>query len=194
MFLNLITMKELELIKQSIKNNREAQHLLFNKFAGKFLGIVIRYVGDKDLAHDLLQESFIKIFNNLKNYKEVNNFEAWAKTIVINTTIDYLRKNKKNKEFAQSEFIENQAGFLIDDEEFDDDLVLDISANDLVELINKLPTASRVVFNMKVVDNFTHKEIAKRLNISVGSSKSNYSYARVRLQKFIKQYFEEKIV
>jgi RNA polymerase sigma-70 factor (ECF subfamily) len=64
----------------------------------------------------------------------------------------------------------------------------------LVDLINKLPTASRVVFNMKVVDNFTHKEIAKRLNISVGSSKSNYSYARVRLQKFIKQYFEGKIV
>lgn len=87
-------MEERTLIEQCIKNNKAAQCEMFKKFGGKFLAVLIRYVGNREEAEDLLQEGFFKIFNSLENYKFNGSFEGWARRIIVNTAVDYLRKKK----------------------------------------------------------------------------------------------------
>lgn len=189
-------MEEKVLIEKCIDNNKTAQNEMFKKFGRKFLTVLIRYVGNRAEAEDLLIEGFMKIFNNLKTYRFGGNFEGWARRIMINTALNHL-KSKKNFILLFSDLSEKGEFALNNSSEDLTDLeqknYIDISPQHLLEIIQKLPTGQRIVFNLHVIENYTHKEIAEKLSISEGTLKSNYSRARVKLKNYLNEYLSKRI-
>jgi RNA polymerase sigma-70 factor (ECF subfamily) len=186
-------MEEKELIQQCLKNNRKAQYELFKKFAGKFLGVLVRYIGNKSEAEDVLQEGFIKLFKNIHSFNFSGSFEGWARKIMVNCALDYMRKKKEFvlsfSEVSDSSLIYSQS----DQGENDDCKYLkEISTDDLLIMINKLTPGFRVVFNMYVVEGYSHKEISEELGIAVGTSKSNYFRAKEKLRVMLNDYFNKQ--
>lgn len=171
-------MKEQVLIRECLQGKAHAQKALFDTYAGKVMGICIRYMKDRDEANDLLQESFIRIFNGLKNFRKDAPLDAWIRRITINTCLEHLRKsNELNKVSDKDPAEEEQASFENPDQA--------LQAEDLIKIIQNLPTGYRTIFNLYAIEGYTHKEIAEQLGISEGTSKSQYSRARQELQKII---------
>jgi RNA polymerase sigma factor (sigma-70 family) len=173
------------------QNNPRDQKYLYEKYYGYCLKIVFRYIYHYDKAVDVVNDGFVKVFRNFSRfeYKTTENLEmmlmGWMRTIMINTAIDQLRKNNFLPEIGDiSETI-----WMHEDKSQKSDQTL--LYKELVKEIKKLPPAYRTVFNMYVIDGLTHQEIADLLGISVGTSKSNLSKARVILQKIIKNNDEE---
>lgn len=149
------------------------------------MGICLRYAKDQLEAEDILQDGFVKIYTNIHRYKPFGSFEGWMKRIFINTAIEYYRQRKK---FLISE-IE------IENEEFEikEDVVDKMAAEEILELMKELPDGYRMVFNMYAIEGYSHKEIAEELNISVGTSKSQYSRARNYFQQLLKNQEKTKL-
>lgn len=175
-----------------MQNDRRDQKRLYEHYYGYCLKIVFRYVYHYDKAVDIVNDGFVKIFGKLYQF-HCNQPEkiqmilmGWMKTIMINTAIDKLRKDNFLPEIG--EIHENI--WLEDRSHKSDQSIL---YKELIQEIKKLPPTYRVVFNMYVLDGFTHQEIAHQLKIAVGTSKSNLSKARVLLQKFIKNNDREII-
>jgi len=189
-------MDEKLLVKQCIKNKRSAQHELFKKLSGKFLAVLIRYTGNRAEAEDLLQDGFIKIFSNIEKYKFEGSFDGWARKIIVNTAVSYIRKKKEFVisfcDLSESKEISlNNAS----DEwvEFNEKNLKEIPTERLMDMISQLSPAYRVVFNMRAIEGYTHKEIAERLSISDSASKSNYFKARGKLKEMLTNYFSKKV-
>ncbi len=166
------------------KGKHRHQMALFDKYAPMLRGVCLRYVNNNADADDLLQEGFIKILDNIKNYKEQGSFVAWMKRIMINNALNYCRKNSK------IHFIELEDGFndYAEDDEYSDKLnnrVLDadLDAESIIEIFNELPEGYKMVLNLYVLDGYSHAEIAEKLGISVNTSKSQLSRARKALIK-----------
>lgn len=141
----------------------------------------MRYTRDQDVAQDMVQEGFIKVFDKIGKYNFKGSFEGWLRRIVVNTAIDVLRKKKRDLLYLESDgeidfFNENE----MDDE--DESFFNDVPSDLVVKCINELPPAYQMVFNLYVVEEYSHKEISDRLGISVGTSKSNLSKAKVKLK------------
>jgi RNA polymerase sigma factor (sigma-70 family) len=174
------------IIAGCILSNSKDQRYLYEKYYGYCLKIVFRYIYRYDKAVDAVNDGFIKVFRNIEKfqYSETQNVEmmlmGWMRTIMVNTAIDQLRKNSFNPEIGP---IPDTVWVQEDKSQGSDRALL---YKELVKEIKKLPPAYRTVFNMYVIDGFTHQEIADRLHISVGTSKSNLSKARVFLQKILK--------
>jgi len=166
------------------KGKHRHQMALFDKYAPMLRGVCLRYVNNNADADDLLQEGFIKILDNIKNYAEQGSFIAWMKRIMINNALNYCRKNSK------IHFTELEDGF-IDYTEHDESsdklnnkvLDADLSAENIIEIFNKLPEGYKMVLNLYVLDGYSHAEIAEKLGISVNTSKSQLSRARKALIK-----------
>lgn len=183
-------MEEKELIEKCLINNRRAQYELFKKYEGYFLFIVKRYVGNREEAEDVLQEGFIRIFSSLKNYRFEVSFNMWARKIIIRASIDYLRK-KKNLIFSFSELSQKEEELLLNLTEKNflfEDKNKKIPKEYLFEIVKNLHPARRTVFNMYAIDGYKHKEIAKILNISEGTSKLNLFKARAVLVEQIDKF------
>ncbi len=144
----------------------------------------MKYCKNKANAEDLFQESFIIIFNKIDQFKHTGSFEGWAKRITINTILSHFRK-KTNTEPINEEKIE----IIEDDDEFEH---TNFSLDTLLALIHKLPNQYKLVFNMYVLDEYSHQEIADALNISVNTSKSNLSRARAILKKELEKLKQQK--
>lgn len=161
-----------EFILRCINGDRASQEILYKTFARKVKGICVRYSRSNFEAEDLMQDSFIKIFTNLHQYNFSGNFEAWVRRIALNTAIDAYKSNL---------FIADQVN--IDDsvEVADEAISIEstINEHELLSILNQLPDGYRLVFNMYVIEGFSHKEIAELLNISEGTSKSQLSKAKV---------------
>jgi len=179
------------LIKDCIKNNRTAQYKIYKKYSAKFLGVLFRYVGNREEAEDLLQEGFIKVFNNLDKFSFNGNFEGWAKRIMVNLTIDYLRKKNRLNNKSISHF-EPELNETPDTEIIEDDIIMQISPSEIVTLLDNISPAFRVNFNLYHIEGYTHKEISDKLGISIGTSKSNTSRGRKQLRFLIKDYLKQK--
>lgn len=167
-----------ELIKGCINNDRLYQKHLYDKYARKMLSVCMGYARDDYEAENILQEGFIKIFENLKNYKPVGSFEGWIRRIIVNTATDYYRKMKRMK------FIEvdiEEAEYKVSSIDIDK-----FATEDIVKAIQKLPEGGRLVFTLFAIEGFSHAEIAEQLGISVGTSKSQYARARTLLQTTLK--------
>jgi RNA polymerase sigma factor (sigma-70 family) len=166
---------ERELVKDCISRNRAMQNKLYLQFAPAMLGVCLRYSKNRYDAEEILQEGFIKVFTCLEQYKFKGSLEGWIKKIMINCALQKLRSNKL---FYQAVRADNMA------EEFADknSIVENINAKELILLIQTLPTMCRLVFNLYAFENMRHREIAKLLNISEGTSKSNLHDARILLQ------------
>lgn len=175
-------MNENEIIKGCLKNDRASQKALYEQYYSKMLGVCLRYAKEKEDAKDVLHEAFLKVFNNLKNFNGSGSFEGWIRRIMVNTSIDHLRKNKQNYLIVSTVYA-NEKAFAATEEIEDDDLLLNIDKEDILKAVQDLTPAYRTVFNLYVIEEFTHKEIAEMLDISEGTSKSNLSKAKFNLRK-----------
>lgn len=152
----------------------------------KMIGLCYRYVSDFNLAEDLAHDSFMTAMRKAYTFRGIGNFDAWLRKITINTALQYLR-DKKIKNLRNQELINLD---LINDEETD--MRYDFSIHELLDALNKLPEHHRLVFNLYVIDNYSHRQIAEKLNISEGTSKSHLARARKKLQTILNDKLQEK--
>jgi RNA polymerase sigma factor (sigma-70 family) len=175
-----------EIITGCRENNHRDQKTLYERYYGYCLKIVFRYIFRYDKAVDVVNDGFVKVFGKLHtfHYDQSSKIEmilmGWMRTIMINTAIDRLRKDNFMPEIG----IINEGAWIEDKTQSADQSLL---YKDLMNEVKKLPPTYRIVFNMYVIDGFTHQEIANQLKIAVGTSKSNLSKARGLLQSYLKK-------
>lgn len=174
-----------EIINGCRRSEPKAQRALYDLYAPKLKGICFRYSKGSFDAEDIFQEAFVKIFTKFSSYSGQGSLEGWLKRICINTAIDHFKKSQSEGVFHVSfdDLFPNIHGRSAG-------IIENISASDLMNMINKLPQGYKMVFNLYVVEGYSHKEIAKMLEISEGTSKSQLSKARNLLQKYLKQNLE----
>ena len=160
------------------------QHLLYNRFASKMYGVCLRYAGTAEEAEDILQEGFIKVFKKMSSYRGDGSFEGWIRRIFVNTAIEHFRKKAYLQPITEKEE---------DTIESNDFSILDtLSEKDIISMVQSLSPGYRTVFNLYIVEGYTHKEIAKILGVTEGTSKSQLSRAKILLQEMIKAYTEQR--
>lgn len=148
-------------------------------------GVCLGYANNRDDAKDILQDGFVKVFSSLKNYGANGSLEGWIRRIIVNTCIDYYRKTLKEMDYSSIDDV----GFL----EASSSALEMIYAKELQALIHNLPDGARIIFNMYVVEGYSHNEIAEMLNVSEGTSKSQFSRAKTLLQKMIGELYPERL-
>jgi RNA polymerase sigma-70 factor (ECF subfamily) len=171
---------EEEFIKRCLNNDPHAQEALYKRYAPKMFGICLRFTRNKMEAEDVLQEGFIKIFTYLKDYRSEGSLEGWMRRTIINTAINYYKKQSKrfrDMNIDQAEIADCN----------DENVIDKLSTNELLTLIQDLPNGYRMVFNLSIIEGYTHKEIGEILNISENTSKSQLSRARSVLQSKIRK-------
>jgi len=168
-------MTEEELISQCLKNSPLAQRELYNRLGPKMMGVCMRYMNNTEEAQDVLQDGFIKVFDKLKGYSGTGSFEGWVRRIFVNTALDAIRKNKNLKHQTQIEDV----AYSLQSQDF---ILESLAAEDLMDLLKEIPLGYRTVFNMYVIEGFSHKEIAEALSITISTSKSQFSRAKAMLR------------
>ena len=150
--------------------------------------VCMRYTRDSDQAMDVLQEGFLKVFNNLEKYTGVGTFEGWVRRIMVNLSIDRFRRLKHDLILLkEQDDIENWQGETEDDSEDSDEHeeIYNITPEQIIDAMQQLTPAYRTVFNLYVYEDYTHQDIAEALGISVGTSKSNYAKAKKNMKKLL---------
>lgn len=151
----------------------------YKQLSPKMYGICLRFASDRDDANDILQEGFIRVFRHLKDFRGEGSLEGWVRRTIVNTAINLYKKRIKKGIAADINTYENSI--------VEKPLIVEqLSANELLELVKELPQGYRTIFNLSVIDGYTHKEIGIKLNISENTSKSQLSRARTALQKKLK--------
>jgi len=166
-----------DLIQGCRYKNRLAQKYLYQKYYGKMLGICMRYASHKEEANDILNRAFLKVFNSIDQYQPTGAFSGWIAKIVFNTSIDFVRSQmhyKKIMDYNVEKEVEMSAK-----------VIDQLYAEDLFRLIQRLPSTSRTVFSLFVIDGYKHREIAELLEINENTSKWHLSNAKKYLQKVI---------
>ena len=171
---------DLKLIESCRKGDRAAQKVLYDRLAPRMFSLCIRYVGDRDLAQDMLQEGFITLFTRLDSYKGEGSFEGWARKIFVTTVLMELRRKDTLK---MSEDLESVRGMKTEVTS----QMQNIGYKDLMRLISELPPGFRTVFNMYAIEGSSHKDIGDMLGISETTSRTQLSRARTWLQNKIKE-------
>jgi RNA polymerase sigma factor (sigma-70 family) len=166
-----------EIIKGCLAGNRRDQELLYRRHASKLYAVCLQYSGNNEEARDILQEGFIKIFENLGNYKHEGSFEGWMRRITVNTALEKFRSRTNLYRVDDIDQVPEL------DAEPDNQDYAGLEAADLLEIIRELPPKYRMVFNLYAIEGYSHKEIGEMVNISEGTSKSNLSRARAILQR-----------
>jgi RNA polymerase sigma-70 factor, ECF subfamily len=161
------------LLQLAIENNRQAQHQLYSQFSPKMLAVCRQYIKDIHQAEDVMITAFMKVFVNLRNFENKGSFEGWIRRIMVNECISYLRVNQKMK-YTEDEFFVAESYDAISDQ---------VSVEEIQALIDTLPAGYKMVFNLYAIEGYKHQEIAKILDISEGTSKSQLSHARKLLQQ-----------
>lgn len=167
------------MIKGCVRQNSICQRVLFEQYSGKFMSVCLRYANDTMEAEDMMQEGFIRIFNNIHQFKFEGSFEGWMRRIVVNVALKHLQKKK----IPLTEITENRTNtpslpaFAYDQ----------LGVEELLKLINKLPDGYRMVFNLSVIEGYSHEEIAQMLNVQASTSRSQLVKARKMLQEQIIQ-------
>ena len=179
-----------DIIKNCVAGKRAAQKQLFELFYGTMLGVCMRYTKDKDAAQEVVQEGFIKVFEKLNEFDFTGSFEGWMRRIMVNTSIDAIRKKKRRAFATDEDFILEQNPLYTDDKD-DDKFLNELKAEEAMKAIQELSPAYQTVFNLYVIENYSHKEIAEILEITEGSSKSNLAKAKQNLRKILKEKFEK---
>lgn len=171
-------------IAACIAGNSQAQHILFKKYFGYAKSICLRYTYSPEEAEEVLNEGFFKVFNNLEKYDPEQPFKAWLRTVMVNNSISYFRRNKKHYA-ARTAFDE------IPEPGIADDAVSAITAGEIMELIHELKPIYKTVFLMYAVDGYSHKEIAAMLEINEATVRSQYARARAQLQEAVTTHYPD---
>jgi RNA polymerase sigma-70 factor (ECF subfamily) len=170
-----LNQEENEIIRLAIENNRNAQQKIYAKFSPKMLSVCRQYIKDIHQAEDIMITAFMKVFTNLKNFEKKGSFEGWIRRIMVNECISYVRVQKKVS------FTEDENYF----EESFNNIESQFSVEDIQSLIDSLPDGYKMIFNLYAIEGYKHQEIASRLGISEGTSKSQLSHARKILKEQI---------
>ncbi len=168
-----------ELIESCKSNNRDAQYKLYSLLSGKMFAVCLRYAKNREAAEDLLQEGFVKVFVNIDKFRGDGSFEGWVRRIIVNTAVEHYRKSTKMYPVMNVDDINKDIQWA----DTGDELELE----DLMKMIDKLSHGYKTVFNLYVVEGFSHKEIGEMLEISEGTSKSQLARARYLLMDMVKK-------
>lgn len=168
-----------ELLAGCLHNQRRSQELLYKQFYGYAMSICMRYTNSRDEAQDVLNDGFLKVFTRLDQYDTTQPFKGWLRRIMINTALDQYRASVRHQhvDLSEASYASTEIA----------DVHSQLAHEELIELIQQLSPAYRLVFNLYVIDGYNHEEIATRLLISVGSSKSNLARARENLRAMIQK-------
>lgn len=173
-------LSEKDLIKRCVAGERKAQEELYKRYAPQMWGVCLRFTKNRMAAEDILQEGFVKVFYKLKQYNGEGSFEGWIRRTIVNTAINHHKKDSNiNKDLDVDE---------IKEQNYIHPKIIDqLTINELMEVIREMPERYQLVFNLFVVEGYTHKEIGETLNITENTSKSQLSRARNLFQKLIKE-------
>ena len=166
-------------IKKLKEKDKKAQELFYQNLAPIMYGVCIRFSTNRADADDILQEGFIRVFTHLKGFRGEGSIEGWVRKTIVNTAINFYKKRIKRGIKVDLEYVKpstDRKSFVIEK----------MSADELLKLIRELPEGYRAVFNLNVIEGFSHKEIGEMLNISESTSKSQLSRARLTLRRRIK--------
>ena len=171
-----------EIIRGCLAGERKDQELLYRRHSAKLYAVCLQYSGNDEEARDILQEGFIKIFENLGNYKHEGSFEGWMRRIVVNTALEKFRNR-------HSLFRVDDIDTIAEPEaDPDNEDYSGLEAMELLFIVRELPPKYRMVFNLYAIEGYSHREIGEMLGISEGTSKSNLSRARIILQRKVINY------
>jgi RNA polymerase sigma factor (sigma-70 family) len=159
------------------KCDRKAQESLYKTLASRMMGVCIRYAKDTNEAEDVLQMGFVKVFQKVSEFRGEGSFEGWIRRIMVNTAIESYRKNLRNLNVVDIDEVYDQPQSTFD--------MNGLELKDLLKLVQQLSNGYRLVFNMYVIEGYSHKEIAGQLGITEGASKSQLSRARAILKNKI---------
>jgi RNA polymerase sigma-70 factor (ECF subfamily) len=184
-----IQVTENEIINGCIQGTEKYQKMLYYQYFSKMMSVCMRYARDKEDAQDLLHEGYIKVYKNIAQFQFNGSFEGWVRRIMVNTAINHYHRNhltritdyiaaspdNNDEHYTPEYFIENNA-----------DAISNISAQELMQMVQCLSPAYKMAFNLYAIEGYTHKEIAEMLNVTEGTSKSNLAKARMKLQQMLK--------
>jgi len=175
---------ESDLIIGCMEGNRRMQEEMYRRLSPRMYAVCLRYAGNAEEAEDILQEGFIKVFKKLDSFRSEGSFEGWVRRIFVNTAIEHFRRKRYLMPVTEKEenTIEGKYISVLDD----------LAEKDILALVQELSPGYRTVFNMYVVEGYTHKEIADILGISEGTSKSQLSRAKVILQDMVKKFIDQQ--
>lgn len=163
-------------IKKLQKYDKKTQKIFYQNVSAKMYGVCLRYANSNDDAKDILQEGFIRVFKHINDYRGDGSFEGWVRRTIVNTAINYYKKEKKRGfkvelDYVKKEYITYESA------------IEKLAFNELLDIIRELPVGYRTVFNLNIIEGYTHREIGELLGISENTSKSQLSRARLAIQK-----------
>ena len=180
MFNSIKNIDEKKLAAHCAQQDRNAQKLLYQRFYGEMMAVCMRYTNSRAEAAEVLNDGFMKVFENIGNYKPEYSLQGWIRKIIVNTAIDAFRKNR-------------QYYFMLDVEAADDEqnmspeVLETFAAEDIIKMIQELPPVYKLVFNLHAIEGYSHQEIAEQLDITESTSRANLAKARKKLQQMIQQ-------
>lgn len=172
-----------KVIKGCLKGRRKSQKQLYEHFYAYGMSITLRYADSRDQGSAILNDAFMKVFDNLKTYDTSRPFKPWLRRIIINTAINHYHKNKSHLKMSDFELNEHDLAK-------DETVISGISYSEIIEMVQQLSPVYRTVFNLHVIEGFTHKEIANMLDIAEGTSKSNLAKAKKNLRVILEKKFK----
>jgi RNA polymerase sigma factor (sigma-70 family) len=173
-----------QLIQGCLQQHRASQKQLYSEFAEQMLGVCYRYTKSLTDAEDVMQEGFVKVFKNLQQYKGDGELGAWIRRIMVNTALNYLKRNSK---YQGDLSFDNVTMHPV----ADDDPQMLLDTKELVNLLRQLPAGYQLIFNLHAIEGYTHVEAGKLLGISETTSRSQYSRARALLITWIKKNYSD---
>lgn len=174
-----------QLIKGCLEGDRKAQQAVYKLLYGKMKVVCMRYTRDTDQALDVLQEGFIKVFQNMERYSGAGSFEGWVRRIMVNLSIDRFRKQKNDLLLLNGSTSIEDYEDEVEDEPDVESVDYDFTPEQILEAMQQLSPAYKTVFNLYVFENYTHQDIAEALSISIGTSKSNFAKAKRNMKKIL---------
>ncbi|NRA48455.1 MAG: RNA polymerase sigma factor [Phaeodactylibacter sp.] len=170
---------ETGLIKACVRRERWAQKVLYEEYYSRMMGVCLRYATDDEEALDILHEGFIKVFRHIGKYQPGTSLSAWIRRIMVNTAIDYFRKNSRRRTEDMDEAYDISSN--------DPDAISRCTEKEILEAIQELTPSYRAVFNLYVIEGYAHKEIADLLDITESTSRSNLVKARLKLKDILSE-------
>jgi RNA polymerase sigma-70 factor (ECF subfamily) len=173
-----MTMTDERLVKGCVQGDPTAQKALYQQYARKMMSICMRYAHNRDQAQDILQDGFVKVFQKMDHYRGEGPLGGWIARTMVNTALDHIRRNKpydQSLDLTDAEHLHSE----------DEHVLSGMSTDELMDLIQALPTGYRTVFNLFAIEGYPHKDIAEMLGISENTSKSQFMKARAYLRKLL---------
>lgn len=186
-------LEDVQLAKACLDGNDRAQSQLFEKYSGQMMALCLRYGSDYDEAQDMFQDGFIKVFQKIHMYNGKGPLGAWIRRTIANNALDHLRRNKRTRDNVSQFGIDYKIVHQDDSVDPFDNEGPRISNDRLTELIQTMPLGYKTVFNMYLIEDYSHKEIAEQLGITESTSKTQYRKAKAFMRKLVEEEFKNTL-